>query len=102
MGVLTLTITVVVHPIDTARHPTVLPGWRWAVHAGGGPPSDLSRCANAGWCPDEREALAEGEMAAATAVNAARILGLPVAPGKTLRLQHDPVPAGEDRVQVLT
>lgn len=93
-------ITLFIHPVDTARHPTVPAGWRWAVHAGGGPPSDLSRCVNAGWCPDERLALAEGEQNAATAVNALRTFGVP-ASVHTLRLQTDPVPAGQDQVSIL-
>lgn len=99
-GVLVPEVALYVHPIDTARHPTVPPGWRWAVHAGGGPPTDMRRCANAGWCPDERLALAEGEQCAAAAVQTLRVFGIP-AGLRTVRMQSDPIPAGEDRVQIL-
>lgn len=99
-GVLLPEVTLFVHPIDTLRHPTSPPGWRWAVHAGGGPPGDLRRCTNAGWCPDEKAALGEGEQNAATAVQAVRVFGVPAAL-RVLRLQSDPIPAGEDRVRLL-
>lgn len=90
-----------VHPVDADAHPTVPPGWRWAVHAGGGRPADLTRCANAGWAPSRAGALAEGEQNAATAVKVARAFGVPAA-YRLLELDHDPIPAGADGVTVLT
>ncbi len=73
------------------------PGWRWAVQVGGTPPTDLDYCANAGWCPTETEAWLEGEMVAAAAVKALRMFGIPAA-YRRLPLDHDPIPAGGDRL----
>lgn len=96
---LTPVVTLVVHPIDTAVHPTVPPGWRWAVMLGDGSPSDMDRCANAGWCPSRGEASLEGEMVAVTATKALRAFGVPVSL-RTLTLDSDPIPAGGDRIHV--
>lgn len=90
-------ITVVVHRVDTDIHTSVPPGWRWAVMVGGRPPADLDYCANAGWAPTEQAAQLEGNVAAATAVRACRIFGVPAA-YRTLSLDHDPVVAGNDRL----
>jgi len=90
-------VTVVVHPIDTEAHPSVPPGWRWAVLVGTGPPGDLARCMNAGWCPTEREAWLEGEMVGSTVVKALRVYGIPAGYG-CLPLPDDPIPPGADRV----
>jgi len=91
-------VTVVVHPIDTASHPTVPAGWRWAVMAGINiPPADLDRCANAGWCPTKQEAEFEGDTAGVTAVKALRMFGIPAAYA-LLPLDYDPIPAGCDRL----
>lgn len=88
----------VVHPVDTLAHPDVPPGWRWAVQVGGGPPHDLQRCANAGWCPTEREARLEGAVCAAGVLNALAMLGHQMA-GRVLVLDFDPIPASEGRVR---
>lgn len=97
MSVLLPAVAVVVHSIDVEAHPTVPPGFRWAVQVGGTPPSDMNYCANAGWAPDKRTALLEGETCGATAVRALRMLGVP-AEYAIVELDHDPVPAGADRV----
>jgi hypothetical protein len=94
---LTPDITLVVHPIDTDAHTTVSPGWRWAVMVGRSRPDDLDGCANAGWCPTESEACLEGETTAVTVVKALRMLGIP-ATYSLLKLGHDPIPAGADRL----
>lgn len=93
-------ITLVVHPVDTAAHPTIPPGWRWAIQAGGGRPDDVGRCANAGWSPTEAQAWAEGEVVAVAVVQACRMLGVP-ADMRRLRLLRDPIPAGHDQVRVI-
>lgn len=90
-------ITVVVHKVDSKAHPSIQPGWRWSVMVGGQPPGDLDYCANAGWAPSEHEARQIGEQAAATAVKAARMFGVPAAM-RQLRLDHDPIRPGADRV----
>lgn len=95
--VLTPHVTVYVHPINVQAHPTVPPGWRWAVVVGGRPPSDVEHTANAGWAPDQRSALLEGEQNAATAVRALRLLGVP-ATFSAQALDADPIPAGADRL----
>lgn len=97
---LTPLVVVVVHAIDTDAHPSQPPGWRWAVMVGGRPPADLDWCANAGWCPTEQEAWLEGETCGATACRALRMLGVPAAYDRS-RLDHDPIPAGCNRVHTL-
>lgn len=91
-------LVTVVHPIDVEAHPTVPPGWRWAAMVGEGAFSDMDRCANAGWCPTEGEAVAEGDQNAATAVRALRLSGVPVEYRGVIHLDHDPIPPGGDRV----
>lgn len=88
-------VVLVVHPIDTKAHPTVPPGFRWAVMLGQGPFSDTTRCANAGWCPSEQEALIEGEMVAVTVVQSLRMTGTP-AEYRVVQTPADPIPAGGD------
>src|SRR5262245_49879629 len=91
-------ITVIVHPIDTDTHPDVPAGWRWAVMSGAGtPPVDLSLCCNAGWEPTEQDAWVTGETVGAAAVKALRHHGIPAVYGR-LPLDHDPIPAGGDRL----
>lgn len=92
-------ITVVVHPINTLAHPSIPPGYRWAVMVGEGALDDMDRCPNAGWCPTENEAWVEGEMVGVTAVKAMRYLGIPAEYAK-LALAHDPIPPGGDRIHV--
>lgn len=94
-------ITLVVHEVDTAAHPSVPPGWRWAVQVGGGRVDDISRCAQAGWAADEAEAWRQGEVVALAAVQAVRTFGVP-AGYQQLRLRHDPIPVGHDRLRILS
>jgi hypothetical protein len=98
--ILTPTITVVVHPIDTAAHPSTPPGWRWAVQVGGSQPDDVEHCANAGWAPTLQEAQMQGEACGATACKAARMFGIP-AEFVLATLDHDPIPAGRDQINFL-
>jgi hypothetical protein len=93
--VLLTEIILVTHPIDHHRHPTVPPGWRWAVMAGTLDYEDMGRCANAGWCPTRQEAQMEGEMVAVTAVKAARMFGLALG-YRSVELDHDPILADAD------
>ncbi len=93
-------VTVFIHEFDTEMHPTVPPGWRWAVHIGSGVPGDVTYCANAGWVPSEKEAMAEGEQAASTASATAKILGTETTL-RVIRLDHDPILPGADRVTVI-
>jgi hypothetical protein len=98
-----ITVYVVVHPINTAAHPTVPEGFRWAVMLGPCGPGDMSRCANAGWCPDRKRATAEGDQNGATGTRALRVAGLNVRYGEAiqvLQLDYDPVAAGNDPVFV--
>lgn len=96
---LTPRITVLVHPIDTGAHPTVPPGWRWAVMVGDGPMSEVGRCVNAGWCPNGGEAALEGEMVGAACTKALRMLGMPAGYAR-VDLDHDPIPAGGDAIHI--
>lgn len=91
----------VVHPIDTAAHPTVPPGFRWAVMVGDVDPADTARCANAGWCPTVGEAQAEGDQNAATAARVMQLLGGDVHYAGVVRLASDPIPAGADRLNIV-
>lgn len=89
-------LLVVVHPIDTVAHPTVLAGWRWAVQVGTDW-ADLDACLNAGWCPDRSEAAIAGEAAAVVGAKVAALCGVETR-GGTVFLDHDPIPAGHDRI----
>jgi hypothetical protein len=91
----------VIHPVDTTVHPTVPPGFRWAVMVGDVDPADTANCANAGWCPTAREAEAEGDQNAATAVRAMQLLGINLRYAGVVRLASDPIPAGADRLNVV-
>jgi hypothetical protein len=91
----------VIHPIDTAAHPTVPPGFRWAVMVGDADPADTARCANAGWCPGASEAQAEGDQNAATAARAMQLLGIDVRYAGIHRLASDPIPPGAGQLNVI-
>lgn len=67
---------------------------------GAGPFSDTTRCANAGWCPDEREAMVEGEMVAVTVVKALRMIGVPV-DYRVVQTPADPIPPGGDKTSLV-
>jgi hypothetical protein len=101
MVLLTPDVTVIVHAVDTEQHPGIPAGFRWAVMLGNANPRQLEYCANAGWSSSKGEAMFDGETVAAAAVNALRAFGVPAALRATRILDHDPIPAGEDRVRVL-
>lgn len=96
------TLTVVTHPVDTTAHPDhPVDSWRWSVMAGGTPPSDVRYSLNAGIAVDAGEAHAIGDQNAATACQALRTMfGVP-ATFAHLRLDYDPIPAGETRMNDL-
>lgn len=94
-----ITVYTVVHPVSTTAHPTVPPGFRWAVMLGPCPPQDMTRCVNAGWCPTRDEAAAEGDQNGATATRALRIAGLNARYGEgvqVMQLDYDPIQPGND------
>lgn len=86
-------IVVTVHPINTDAHPTVPPGFRWAVDWCG-------QTLNAGWEPSRQSATMAGEAAMVCAVKAARLCGCTVG-FDVVQLDTDPVPAGLDAVSIL-
>jgi hypothetical protein len=94
-------LTVVVHPIDTAAHPTNPPGYRWALMLGDGPPEQLDRCANAHWAPTRAEAETEGDRNGASAARVLQMLGQSARYGGVQHLDHDPIPAGADRLNII-
>jgi hypothetical protein len=80
-------------------HPTVPEGFRWAVMLGPCGPGDMSRCANAGWCPTRDEATAEGDQNGATTTRVLRVAGHNVRYGEAtqvLQLDFDPITPGND------
>lgn len=93
-----LLVTCIVHPIDAEAHSTIPAGWRWAVMIGEGAPSDVDRCANAGWAPTAAGATAQGDQNAATATRALQLAGMDGRYAGAIRLHHDPIPAGADRI----
>jgi hypothetical protein len=91
-------IGVVVHPINTLAHPSVPPGWRWAVHVGDDW-ADLSTCLNAHWDRDEYSARLMGEAAAICAAKVARLLGSDVTTRSQV-LDGDPIKPGSDLIKI--
>jgi hypothetical protein len=94
-----ITVYAVVHPVDRVAHPTVPEGFRWAVMLGPCGPGDMSRCANAGWCPTREEATAEGDQNGATGTRVLRVAGHNVRYGEAvqvMQLDYDPVAPGND------
>ena len=82
-----------------------LGGWRWAVHVGHGGPSDLTHCINAGWAPEENEAITTGDGHMATAVVALRNAGVAASYAGVMMLDTDPVmnlaATNDDRVRII-
>lgn len=99
LGAAVMPIRVLVHPIDTVRHPHIPPGFRWAVHVGERW-SDMETCLNAGWEPTVSAAAIAGEAAAVCAAKVALLHGTDV-DARTVELEHDPVEQGNDRIVVL-
>jgi hypothetical protein len=94
-----ITVYAVVHPINTTAHPTVPPGFRWAVMLGPCSPADMSRCVNGGWCPTRDEATAEGDQNGASVTRGLRIAGHDVRYGEgvqVMQLDYDPIQSGND------
>ena len=92
-------VTVFVHAIDTAAHPSVPSGyWRWAVHVGHNP-ADLQECVNAGGEPSPQEARLAGEMVGVSVAKALELAGHPVR-YRVVELPQDPIPAGNDRISI--
>ena len=92
-------VTVFVHAIDTAAHPSVPGGyWRWAVHVGHNP-TDLRECVNAGGEPTAGEAHLAGEMVGVSVVKALELVGHAVR-YRVVELGTDPIPAGTDRISI--
>jgi hypothetical protein len=89
-------ITLYVHPIDAVLRPDQA-GWRWAVHLDD-QPSSLTWCVNAGHAADRREAVALGDMCAATLARGLSMSGRSVGYAGVVVLDSDPVPAGADTV----
>lgn len=94
-------LRVLIHPIDTAAHPSVPPGYRWALMVGDVPPADLTRCANAAWCPTRAEAIQEGDRNGASAARVLQILGHDARYAGVIDLDSDPIPAGADRINTI-
>lgn len=94
-----LVIHAVAHAVNTVAHPAVPPGWRWAVHLGDDF-GDLDSCLNAGWAPTSDSAQVAAEAAAVCAHKVAALYD-PTAAFRSLILDHDPIPAGGDRIMRL-
>jgi hypothetical protein len=109
-------IGVCVHEVNTLAHPSVPPGFRWAVHVGDSW-SDLKTCLNAGWEPTHAVAAMAGEAAGVCAAKVAQLFFLRMSKAdidvdvvarivgdgvqmRTFHLDHDPVRAGGDFVTV--
>jgi len=90
-------LTVLVHPIDTVAHPTIPPGFRWAVYVGIDWP-DMMTCLNAGWCPTQYEAAIEGEAARVVGARVAMLCSVIPSTPPTFFLDADPIPSGCDIV----
>lgn len=96
-----IVLKVFVHPINTEAHPTIPPGFRWAVMLGDGPPDDLAMCLNAHYAPTREVAELEGDRNLATAVRALQMLRHPARYGGVVHLDADPIPAGSDRLNTI-
>lgn len=94
-------LTVFVHAVDNAAHPTIPPGYRWALMVGDGPPGALELCANAHWAPTQLEAATEGDRNGASATRVLQMLGTSARYRGVIVLDHDPIPAGEDRINTV-
>lgn len=86
------------NPIDTDLHPTVPPGYRWAVSTNEDP-SDVSACLGAGWAPDESSAAWIADQSATIAACAYRMAG-GTASVATQALDYDPIPAEADELSI--
>lgn len=87
-----MVISVIVHPIDTIKHPSIPKGFRWCAQFGTDA-TDTSSWLNAGWCPTVSEASITGEMVASSVAKATKYLGLDTEYLGVIRLADDPIPA---------
>lgn len=95
----TIQIRALAHPISPKAHPTVPPGFRWAVYIGENW-ADLNTCLNAGWEPTIEQAALAAEAGAVCAAKVALLHGTEV-DGRSVRLDHDPIEQGNDRIVIL-
>ena len=88
----------VAHPVDTQAHPTIPPGWRWAVYRSDRF-DDATECLGAGWAPEEGAAVFIADQAAAITVRALQLVGVEsTISNHTLTI--DPIAAGADMIKI--
>ena len=87
-----MVIAVIVHPIDTDKHPTIPAGFRWCAQFGTDA-TDASSYLNAGWELTATDAAITGEMVASSVFKALKILGIPSEYLGVIELAEDPIPA---------
>lgn len=87
-----MVIAVIVHPIDTEKHPTIPAGFRWCAQFGTDA-ADASRYLNAGWEPTATHAAVTGEMVASSVAKALMLLGIQRDYLGVIQLAEDPIPA---------
>lgn len=87
-----------VYPVDTAKFPTIPPGFVWVLMVGDVPPEFPDRAANAHWAATREAAEQEGDKALASAVRVLQMVGQPGRYGGVTHIDYDPIPAGHDRV----
>lgn len=86
------------HPVDVEAHPSIPPGFRWAVYRSDDW-SNMTDCLGAGWAPDEGAAKWIADQAATIAVRSMRTSGVPADLSVT-SIGYDPVESGHDFVTV--
>jgi hypothetical protein len=89
-----MVLAVIVHPIDTEKHPTIPAGFRWCAQFGTNP-VDVSQYLNAGWEPSINDASVTGEMVASSVFKAFRIMSIECDYLGVIQLADDPIPAEE-------
>lgn len=87
-----MVIAVIVHPIDTDKHPTIPEGFRWCAQFGTDA-ADASNYLNAGWEPTATDAAVTGEMVASSVAKALMVLGIQRDYLGVIQLAEDPIPA---------
>jgi hypothetical protein len=87
-----MVIAVIVHPIDTDKHPTIPAGFRWCAQFGTDA-ADVSSYLNAGWEANATDAAITGEMVASAVAKALMVLGIQRDYVGVIQLAEDPIPA---------
>ena len=87
-----MVIAVIVHPIDTVKHPTIPAGFRWCAQFGTDA-TDVASYLNAGWEATETDAAITGEMVASSVAKALQVLGIQRDYLGVIQLAEDPIPA---------